>query len=183
MTTPNTPQPDPNPDVPLPPLPAWLSPVLSVAIGILLIIHLFTKTKMDTVALGLIGLAMLAWLLPRLSKFKAGGVEFELAQVQKTVQKLEEQTEAIVEAAAAPEGAAEVLRLTAETPPQTLTEALASGPYAFRSLAALSSATGRTGHQIEIELAGMVADGRAVGVRGKGGRRLWGLTAAGRLRT
>lgn len=159
----------------VPPLPDWLAPALSVGLLGLLLLHLGGKVTVDTTALALIGLILLSWLLPLLSKLKVGGVEIELRE---RVAALEQETEAIVDAAAAPDHEVELFRTDTTAP--TLREVLARGPYTFRSLSALSRATRLNPAEIEAELSAMVSSGLAVMVLGKGKRKLWGLTARGR---
>lgn len=165
---------------PVDPLPPWAGIALSILALGFFAFHVAGRLPLDGTALILLGAAVALLYLPHVSKLKLGDFEVELRE---RVARLEEDNEKIIAATTGPEHEISLFHTTLDAKTgqrPSLAEAMAEGPWAFRTLGALSRRTGKSPAETEAALRGMVASGLVVMLRRRDGQALWGLTPAGR---
>lgn len=122
----------------------------------------------------LLFLAILPWVFPYVSKFKAGGFEVELR----------EKVEMMLETASEPDEDIQI-RMTNTTPATTaqskVLQALTDSRYSFRTVSGIKSSTGLSS-KTEVSAVLIALQNRELvrAVTGKQGNELWAITALGR---
>ncbi|WP_139201593.1 hypothetical protein [Gemmobacter aquatilis] len=153
-----------------------------------MLLHTSKVLVLDDKILILFAICIFAWVLPRITKFKYGDLELELAEVKAEQARI---VEALAEPPTGPEsfkvatliegGTDGLGALTGVLASRKVLVALAEGPYPFRSQAALVRRTGLTADTLARELQALAEGGQVVQVRGKAGQPLWGITTSGRV--
>jgi len=200
----------PKTPLPPPPLPGWFPPVVSLVCIALFLLHASGTVTFDAIALLLLAGAVLVWVLPNLTKVKLGDLELDLKVDALIAAQAEPEgdpppfgpkdwlfTNAINEIRVElpdlrpadadpnrdPVPMGRLVLPQAAPQRQSLRAALGASRYPLRNETGLMRDTGMEAAALRQELQALQDAGAAVGLTDATGRRLWGLTAAGRAQT